>query len=78
MSKKKKPDGVMKDREFLAWIHYRLERVHGEDPYVDYMHRLRSIIRGIPTDQHTPNIAVLDGSVDLALDTNDHSKKGKS
>lgn len=34
----------MSDREFLIWLHERLEHVHGEDPLTDYMHRLRAII----------------------------------
>jgi hypothetical protein len=35
----------MKDREFLIWLHQRLEHVHHENPCVDYMHMLRKIIR---------------------------------
>jgi len=34
----------MTDREFLVWLHNRLEHVHGENPHVDYMYKLRSII----------------------------------
>lgn len=29
------------DAKFLRWLHDRLEFVHGENPDVDYMHRLR-------------------------------------
>lgn len=46
----------MKDREFLIWIHERLEHVHHERPIVDYMHKLRAIIRNTPKDQNTPNV----------------------
>lgn len=34
----------MKDRDFLLWIHDRLTAVYGEDPLMDYMHKLRAII----------------------------------
>lgn len=43
----------MKDREFLIWIHERLEHVHGEDPSFDYMHKLRAIIIGINHEKIT-------------------------
>lgn len=43
----------MSDREFLMWLHERLEHVHGEKPLVGYMHHLRAIIRGIPKDKET-------------------------
>jgi hypothetical protein len=45
----------MKDREFLVWIHERLQYQHKESPFVDYMHKLRSVITSIPADQETPN-----------------------
>ena len=38
----------MFDREFLIWLHDRLEFVHGEAPMKDYMHKLRAIIRDTP------------------------------
>ena len=44
------------DREFLMWIHSRLVEVHGENDCIDYMHKLRAIIRSIPKDKMTPNI----------------------
>jgi hypothetical protein len=46
----------MKDREFLIWLHERLQYVHKESPLNDYMHKLRTIIRATPKDQDTPNI----------------------
>jgi hypothetical protein len=46
----------MKDREFLIWLHGRLEKVHGENDCYDYMHKLRAIIRATPKDQVTPNM----------------------
>lgn len=46
----------MTDREFLMWIHERLERVHGENPLMDYMHKLRAIIYAMPASQETPNV----------------------
>lgn len=36
------------DRDFLMWIHERLEYVHGEKELYGYMHRLRRIIAGTP------------------------------
>jgi len=45
----------MKDRDFLIWIHERLKTVHGERPWVDYMHKLRAVIGSIPPEQETPN-----------------------
>ena len=45
------------DKEFLQWIHNRMENVHGENPNFDYMHKLRSIIEAIPEEQSTPNTA---------------------
>lgn len=38
----------MTDREFLMWLHERLEKVHGVSPLVDYMHRLRQIVFATP------------------------------
>ena len=35
----------MDDREFLMWIHERLEYVHDENSLMDYMRRLRGIIK---------------------------------
>lgn len=45
----------MKDRDYLIWLHSRLETVHGERSIVDYMHKLRAVITAIPADQDTPN-----------------------
>ncbi len=47
----------MRDREFLTWIHERLQHVHGEPHEVDYMGKLRSIIMATPEGQETPNTA---------------------
>jgi hypothetical protein len=33
--------------EFLDWIHARLEKVHHEDPLMDYMHALKRYADGI-------------------------------
>lgn len=46
----------MTDQEFLCWIHARLEIVHGENPLVDYMHKLRGIIGLVPKSQTTFNV----------------------
>ena len=45
----------MKDKEFLEWIWYRLYKVHGENPYIDYMSKLWSIIEGYDDEKITPN-----------------------
>jgi len=44
---------IMNDREFLMWIHERLEYVYGENHLMDYMHKLRAIILSIPPEQRT-------------------------
>lgn len=41
----------MNDRDFLIWIHERLEHVHKENPLMDYMHKLRAVILSIPENQ---------------------------
>ncbi len=46
----------MHDREFLLWLWNRLKGVHGENPNVDYMNKLWSIMHATPCDQLTPNI----------------------
>jgi hypothetical protein len=45
----------MKDRDFLIWLHERLTEVCGESAIVDYMHKLRAIIRDMPSDKESPN-----------------------
>ena len=60
----------MKDREFLFWIHARLTDVHGEDPLVDYMHRLRAVALSTPRNQETPNILVCNSLEDARLISN--------
>jgi hypothetical protein len=46
----------MRDREFLIWLHGRLECVHGENACFDYMHRLRAIIKSTDPEKRTPNM----------------------
>jgi hypothetical protein len=46
----------MKDIEFLVWIHERLVHVHGEQPFFDYMHKLRGIIAATPPERRTPHV----------------------
>jgi|2_EtaG_2_1085320.scaffolds.fasta_scaffold00330_21 hypothetical protein len=45
----------MKDREFLMWIHERLEHVHEENPCMDYMYKLRALILATNPEQETQN-----------------------
>ena len=54
----------MKDREFLIWLHERLQYVHKESPLVDYMHKLRAIIHDTPADRESIN----DGRGENGLD----------
>lgn len=46
----------MHDRDFLIWIHGRLENVYGENPQVDFMCKLRSVINATDPKKCTPNI----------------------
>lgn len=46
----------MKDRDFLIWIHERLEHVHNENRFVDYMHKLRAVILNTPENQESRNV----------------------
>ena len=55
----------MRDRDFLMWIHARLTEAHGEDPCVDYMHKLRSVIRSTPEEQLSPNVYIDNNLADL-------------
>jgi len=55
----------MKDREFLIWLHERLEHKHKEEPIVDYMHKLRAIIKATPEDKVTPNCGTGNSMADL-------------
>ena len=48
----------MNDKEFLLWIHQRLNQVHGENKNADYMWKLRAIIANTPENQITPNVMV--------------------
>lgn len=58
----------MNDREFLIWIHEKLEDVHGEKPTLDYMHKLRAIIKNTPKNKVTPNISTFNSIDDLKSD----------
>ena len=58
----------MEDREFLIWLHARLTKVHGENPTVDYMHKLRAIIKSTPKDRVTPNMGTCNSLDSLLKD----------
>ena len=60
----------MKDREFLFWIHARLTDVHGEDPLIDYMHKLRAVALSTPKDQKTPNVLMCNNLEDAHFISN--------
>ena len=55
----------MKDREFLIWLHERLSLVHGESELLDYMHKLRAIIKSTPIDNYSPNMGTSNSLVEL-------------
>ena len=55
----------MTDREFLAWIHERLEYVHHENPLIGHMHKLRAIVLATPKDQRTIDYGSGNSSKDL-------------
>lgn len=58
----------MKDRDFLKWIHERLEHVHHESPLMDYMHKLRAIIATTDPEQETLNIGMSNSLAELDRD----------
>jgi len=58
----------MNDREFLMWLHERLTGVHKESPIVDYMHKLRAIIKATPEDKLTPNCGGSNSLHDLRVE----------
>lgn len=45
----------MKDSEFLNWIADRMVYVHGENPWFDYMQRLRQIAKDGVAHKHSVN-----------------------
>jgi hypothetical protein len=65
----------MTDREFLIWLHERLVKVHRERELVDYMHRLRGIIEGMPPDKETPHVASTNDMRDLLHNLEQHDKR---
>jgi hypothetical protein len=48
----------MRDKDFLIWLHDRLEFTHHESYNVDFMYKLRAIINSTPEDKITPNCDV--------------------
>jgi len=46
----------MNDKEFLQWLYERLRYVHKENINVDYMHKLKAIVRSTDPKKLTPNI----------------------
>ncbi len=43
----------MNDRDFLMWLHERLEYVHKEKDLYDFMHKLRAIIASTDKDKNS-------------------------
>ena len=46
----------MNDRDFLCWLHERLEHVYGDHPLVSHMHKLRAIIAETPPNRDTQSM----------------------
>jgi hypothetical protein len=63
----------MKDREFLMWLHERLTGKHKESPIVDYMHKLRAIIKNTPADKETANVSLSNSLHDLRCEIENES-----
>lgn len=59
---------MVTDRDFLMWLHQRLERVHNASPTSDFMHRLRAIIRATPEDKSTPSCGTCNSLEELIRD----------
>lgn len=55
----------MNDREFLAWLHERLEFVYKEAPTIDYMHKLRAIILSTHPDKRSTDFGSGNSSADM-------------
>ena len=45
----------MIDRDYLIWLHERMEHVYKEDRCLDFMRKLRCIISEYPAGKNTPN-----------------------
>lgn len=58
----------MKDRDFLIWLHGRLEYVHKESALFGYMHKLREIIKATPENQETINTGMYNSLAELRED----------
>lgn len=58
----------MKDRDFLKWLHERLEHVHHESPLMDYMHKLRAIIATTDPEKGTMNTGMSNSLAELDRD----------
>ncbi len=48
----------MNDKDFLYWLHERLEHVHKEHPLMSHMHKLRAIISVTPPDRVTHDMGL--------------------
>ena len=57
----------MNDKDFLCWLHKRLELFYGEHPLVSHMHKLRAIIEVTPPDRVTPGIGLGKNSLEELL-----------
>ena len=58
----------MNDRDYLIWLHERLTEVHGERQCVDYMHKLRAIIKTTPKEKCSQNMATGNSLEELKRD----------
>lgn len=70
----------MTDKEHLQWIYDRLEHVHGENPKVDYMLRLKMIIDSLPEpkNNHEDFLKYMSENKDHIVRFNEDRCNGKS
>jgi hypothetical protein len=64
--------GEVSDKDFLLWIHARLQAVHMESPNVDYMHKLLDLANKqdaplVSDKQTTDQLQALQALLEAAL-----------
>jgi len=57
----------MNDKNFLLFIANRLVHVHGDNENSDFIHKLKAIAAGTPTDKHTSNVEEKGQSIPVTI-----------